>query len=179
MSFVRGNILFIPTDACENAINASWLIIIGVRNDGLGVPCSTCSIWNIGSSPTGTCFGVVLTLYLSALRSSFNCFASSLFSCLVFLSFLEFIFLSLFWPPSESATGGKNSFPPYVFTIVVGVCFDMIPGVLLRVMRACTLGVARMLARVVGVDDVCALFCCYVSNLSVALSNIFANFSNA
>ena len=36
----------------------------------------------------------------------------------------------------------------------------MIPGVLLRVMRVCTLCVARMLARVVGVNDVCALFCC-------------------
>ena len=116
---MRRGILFIPTAASENAINASWLIIIGVRNDGLGVPCSTCSIWNIGSSPTGTCFGVVLTLYLSALRSSFNCFASSLFSCLVFLSFLEFIFLSLFWPPSEIGDGGKNSCPPSLFDMVV------------------------------------------------------------
>ena len=66
--------------------------------------------------------------------------------------------------------------PPSVFTIVVGVCFGMTPGVLLRVMRACTLGVARMLARVVGVDDVFALFCCCVSKLSVALSNIFLIF---
>ena len=55
----------------------------------------------------------------------------------------------------------------------------MIPGVLLRVTRACTLGVARMFARVVGVDTVCALFCCCVSKFSVALSNICANFSKA
>ena len=100
MDFLRGEILFIPTAASENAINASWLIILGVWNDGLGVPCSTCSIWNIGSSTTGTCCGVVLALYLSALRSSFNFFAISLFYCLVFLSFLRFVFLSLFWPPS-------------------------------------------------------------------------------
>ena len=44
-------------------------------------------------------------------------------------------------------------------------------------MRACTLGVALMLARVVGVDDVLALLCCCVSKFSVALSNICANFS--
>ena len=69
LSFVMENILFIPTAASENAINASWLIILGVWNDGLGVPCSTCSIWNIGFSTTVTCFGVVLALYLSALRS--------------------------------------------------------------------------------------------------------------
>ena len=55
----------------------------------------------------------------------------------------------------------------------------MIPGVLLSVTHACTLSVARMLARVVGVDKVCALFCCCVSKFSVALSNIFANFSQA
>ena len=54
-------------------------------------------------------------------------------------------FLSLFWPPSESAVGGKNSLQPYVFDIGVGGCFGMIPGVLLPVTRACTLGVARIL----------------------------------
>ena len=37
--------------------------------------------------------------------------------------------------------------PPSVFSIGVGGCFGMIPGVLLRVTRSCTLGVARMLAR--------------------------------
>ena len=55
----------------------------------------------------------------------------------------------------------------------------MIPGVLLRVTRACTLGVAHILARVVGVDEVCVLFCCFLSKFSVALSNIFADFSKA
>ena len=55
----------------------------------------------------------------------------------------------------------------------------MIPGVLLRVTQACTLGVARMLARVVGVDNVFSLFCCCVSKFCVALSNICANFSKA
>ena len=95
LSFVRGDILFIPTAANENTINSSWLIILGDRNDGIGVPCYTCSIWNMISSTTGTCFGVVLAVFLSALRFSFVFFARSLFSCLVFLSFLEFIFLSL------------------------------------------------------------------------------------
>ena len=36
-----------------------------------------------------------------------------------------------------------------------------------------------MLACVVGIDDVCALFSCCVSKFSVALSNICANFSKA
>ena len=75
--------------------------------------------------------------------------------------------------------GGKYYLPPSVVIIVVGGCCGMIPGVLLRVTRACNLGVACMLARVVGVDNICALFCCCVSKLSVALSNIFANFSKA
>ena len=44
LSFMRGNIISIPTDSNENAIKASWLIILGVRNDGLGVPISTFSI---------------------------------------------------------------------------------------------------------------------------------------
>ena len=48
LSFVRGNILFIPTAASDNAINASCLIILWVWNDGLEVPCSMCSIWNTG-----------------------------------------------------------------------------------------------------------------------------------
>ena len=120
MYFVRGDILFIPTASSENAINASWLIILGVRNDGIGVPCSTCSIWNMGSSTTGTCFGVVLAVFLSASRFSLNFFARSLFSCLVFLSFLEFIFFSLFWPPSESAIGGETlCHLPYLLLVLV------------------------------------------------------------
>ena len=133
----------------------------------------------MGSSTMGTCFVVMLAVFLAALCFSFNCFARSLFSCLVFLSFLEFIFLSLFWPPSESAIGGKNSLPPPVFSIGVVGCFGIIPGVLLRITRACTLGVVCMFARVVGVDNFCALFCCYVFKFSVALSNICANFSKA
>ena len=55
----------------------------------------------------------------------------------------------------------------------------MIPGVLLRVTRACTLGVARILARVIGDDNVCALFCCCVSKSSVVLSIVFSNISKA
>ena len=85
LSFVRGDILFIPNSSNDNAITASWLIILGVRNDGLGVPCSTCSIWSMGSSTVGTCFEVVRAVFLSDLRFSFNFFAGSLFSCLVFL----------------------------------------------------------------------------------------------
>ena len=120
--FCEGDIIFIPTASSENAINASWLIILGVQNADLGVPCSTCSIWNIGFSTLEICFGVLFALYLSALRSSFDFFASSLFSCLVFLSFLEFIFLSLFWPPSESAIGGKNlCHLPYLLFLLVFV----------------------------------------------------------
>ena len=151
------------------AVECPWLIILGVRNDGLGVTCSMWSIWNIGFSTTGTCFGILLALYLSALRSSFNFFASSLFFCLVFLSLLEFIFLTLFWPPSESAIGGENSLPPSVFIIGVGI----MPVVLFHVTCAFTLGVDHMLARVVGVDDVCALCCTFVSRFSVALLKVF------
>ena len=86
-SFVGGNILFIPTAANDNAINAFWMIIIRVWNDGLGVPCSTCSIWNMGSSTTGTCFGVVIAVFLSDLRFSFNFFASLYFLVSFFLHF--------------------------------------------------------------------------------------------
>ena len=50
---------------------------------------------------------------------SFNIFVRSLFSRLVFLSFLEFIFLLLFWTPSEIGAGGKNSCPPSVFAMGV------------------------------------------------------------
>ena len=108
LSFMRGDILSIPTAANENIIKASWLIILGVWNDGLGVPFSTCSIWNMGSSTMGTRFEGVLAVVLPALRFSFNCFASSLFSCLVSLSFLEFLFLTLLCPPSESIIVGKT-----------------------------------------------------------------------
>ena len=122
LSFVRGDIIFIPTAASENAINASWMIILGVWNDGIGVPSSTCSIWNMDSSATGTCFGVVLAVFLSTLRFSFNLFARSLIYCLVFLSLLEFIFLSHFWPPSEPAIGGKTlCHLPYLLLVLVVV----------------------------------------------------------
>ena len=103
----------VPTAAKENAIKASWLIILGVQNDVLGVPFSTCSIWNMGSSTTGTRFGVVPAVFHSALRFSFNFFASSLFSCLVSLSFFEFRFLTLLWPPSDSAIGGGKLFTTF------------------------------------------------------------------
>ena len=66
MSFMMGNVLSIPTAANENAIKASWLIILGVRKDGLGFPFSTGSIWNMGSSTMGTPFGGVLAVVLPA-----------------------------------------------------------------------------------------------------------------
>ena len=69
--------------------------------------------------------------------------------------------------------------PLSVFASGVGGWVGMIHGVLLRVTRSCTLGVARMLERVVDVDEVCVLFFCFVSKFSVALSNIFANLSKA
>ena len=81
MSFVRGNIIFIPTAASENAINASWLIILGVRNEGLGVPCSTCSIWNIGFLP-----------WVLVLESCLHC------SCLLYIRHLIFCEFSIFLP---------------------------------------------------------------------------------
>ena len=93
--------------------------------------------------------------------------------------FLNFVFSHSFGHPLILLLGGGNSLPPSVFAIDVGGWVGVIPGVLLRFTRACTLGVARMLARVVGVDEVCALFCCCVSKFSVALSNIFANFYKA
>ena len=133
MSFMSGNIHSIPTVANENAIKASCLIIIGVWNDGIGVPFYTGYIWNIGSSTMGTLFGVLLAVVLPALSFSCNFFASSLFSCLVSLarsgcaslsscesmrclifclSFellgLEFLSLALFWPPSEFGIVGKT-----------------------------------------------------------------------
>ena len=59
LSFMRGDILSIPTAANENAIKASWLIILGVLKDGIGVPVSTGSIWNMGSSTMGIPFDVL------------------------------------------------------------------------------------------------------------------------
>ena len=133
----------------------------------------------MGFYTTETCVGVVLVLFLSASRFSFNIFARSLFSCLVLLLFLEFIFLSLFWPPSEIGAGGKNSCPPSVFAMGVAFRGGMIPGVLLRVTLECTRGAVWMLAYVVGVDEVCTLCSCLVSNFSVAVSKIFASCSKA
>ena len=111
----------------------------------------------MGLFTSGAFVGVVFVLFLSAIRFSFNIFARSLFSCLVFLSFFEFIFLSLFWSPSELGAGWKNSCPPSVFSMGVAFRVGMIPGVLLRVTLECTLGAVLMLSFVVGVDDVCTL----------------------
>ena len=112
---MRGDILFIPTAASENAINASWLIILWVQNDGLGFPCSTCSICNMGSSTMGTCFGVMLAVFLSALRFSFNFFSRSLFS------FLEFIFPHSFGHPLNLLLRGKTlcHLPYFLLVLVV------------------------------------------------------------
>ena len=92
---------------------------------------------------------------------------------------MGFIFLSLFWPPSEIGAGRENSLPPSMFAMGVAFRGGMIPGVLLRVTLECTRGAVRMLAFVVGVDEVCNLCSCLVSNFSVAVSNIFASCSKA
>ena len=57
----------------------------------------------------------------------------------------------------------------------MGVAFrvGMIPGVLLRVILECAIGDVLMLAFVVGLDDVCTLCSCLVSNFSVAVLKIF------
>ena len=133
----------------------------------------------MGLFTSGAFVGVVCVVFLSAFRFSFYIFARSLFSYLVFLSFLEFIFLSLFWPPSELGAGGKNSCPPSMFSMGVAFRVGMIPGVLLRVTLECTLGAVLMLAFVVGVDDVCTLCSCLVYNFYVAVLNIFASCSKA
>ena len=85
-------------------------------------------IWNMGSSTSGTCFGVVLAVFLSYLRLSFNFFASSLFSCLVSLSFLEFFFSTLLWPPYESDIGGGNicHLPYFPVVWVVGLVWYLV-----------------------------------------------------
>ena len=67
--------------------------------------------------------------------------------------------------------------PLSIFASGVGGWVGMIPCVLLRITRESTLFLAHMLAHVVGVDEVCVLFGCFVSKFSVALSNIFASFS--
>ena len=95
-SFMMGNILSIPTAANENTIKSSWLTTLGVRKDGIGVPFSTGSICNMGSSTMGTPFGV-LSVVLPASIFSCNVFASSLFACL-------FLFLSLDEPHSPQVS---------------------------------------------------------------------------
>ena len=97
--FMRGDVLSIPTAANENAIKSSWLIILGVWNDGLGVPFFTSSIWNMGSSTIGTRFEVVIAVVLPALHFSFNVFASFLSSCLFPFIFWSFFFSHLFGYP--------------------------------------------------------------------------------
>ena len=108
LSFMRGGIISISTAANENAIKSSWLIILGVQNDGLGVPFSTCSIWNMGSSTTRTSFGVVIAVFLSALHLSFNFFSPVLYFHVLF----PFCFWSFFLSHSFGHTlnlllGGK------------------------------------------------------------------------
>ena len=61
----------------------------------------------------------------------------------------------------------------------VAFCGRVIPGVLLRVTMECTRGSVLMLAFVVGVDEVCTLCSCLVSNFSVAVSNIFVSCSKS
>ena len=125
----------------------------------------------MGSSTTGTRFGVVLAVFLSSLCFSFN-FSPVLYFHVLF----PFCFWSLFVSHSFGHTLnlllGEKSLPPSVFAIDVGGWIGMIPGVLLHVTRACILGVAFMLARMVCANEVCALLCCCVSKFSVALSNI-------
>ena len=69
--------------------------------------------------------------------------------------------------------------PPSVFAMGVAFRGGMIPGVLLRVTLECKRGNVLMLDYVVGVDEVCTLCSCLVSNFSVAVSNIFASCSKA
>ena len=83
------------------------------------------------------------------------------------------------WSPSELGAGGKHSCPPSVFSMGVSFRVGMIPGVLLCVTLEFTRGAVLMLAFVVGVDEVCNLCSCLVSNFSVAVSNIFASCSKA
>ena len=107
-------------------------------------------------------FGCTL-LYVSAPFSSGESMRCLIF-CLYFeLLGLDFLFLTLLWPPTESDIVGKNYLPLSVFASSVGGWVGIIPGVLLRVTRSCTLGVARMMAHVVGVNEVFLLFCCFVS----------------
>ena len=63
----------------------------------------------------------------------------------------------------------------------MGVAFfvGIIPGVILRVTLECTVGAVLMLAFVVGMDEVCTLCSCLVSNFSVAVLKIFASCSKA
>ena len=170
--------LFIPTAASENAINAFWLIILGVWTDGLGVPCSTCPIWHMGFSITGICVEVVLVVFLSD-----SCFSLIFSRGLYFLVLFFFHFWSLFFSHSFGhplkLVLGEKFLPPYVFSMVVAFRVVIIPGVLLRVNLECTRGAVRMLDFVVSGDEVCILCSCFVSNFSLAVSNIFVSCSKA
>ena len=58
-----GKILSIPTAANEKAINASWMIMRGVRNVGIGVLSAFCPGWNdlsINAVQLGLLVGIVL-----------------------------------------------------------------------------------------------------------------------
>ena len=114
------------------------MIILGFLKGGIGVIFSAGSIWNMFYSTMGTPFGVVLAVVLPDLSFSCNVFSSSLSVCLVSLALsgcaslssgesmpclifrhsfellgLEFLFLTLFWPPSEFGIVGKKLFTTF------------------------------------------------------------------
>ena len=183
-----------------NAWRASWLITLGVRNDGtclLGVLGNSSNIGSCGSS--GTCVTLVGDLDLGGLSCSLCfSFASSLLAIraslaltgcaplsLGALSFLVLLFLALcvgisfliLFSPSEFCSPSEI-WPPSEFTggVLLG---GMMPGVLFLVVRWWTLGAALMLAGFVGVVDVGVTDWCLLSRFVVAVPKMSASFSNA
>ena len=146
MSFMIGNILSIPTAANEKAINASWMIMRGVRNVGIIVLSSFCPGWNdlsINAVQLGLLVGIVLGQVSLAPSSPVLYFSVSFplrllvaplspqvreYSVFFLISFefrgLLVLFLTLLWPPSEFVppseigTGGIICFLPCLLWVL-------------------------------------------------------------
>ena len=131
---------------------------------GFGIPDSVCFV----------SFACSLLAILASLALA-GCAPLSL-GVLLFLllvlvdSVFGFLFLA-FCSPSEFCT--PSEFDGFL------LCWGMIPGVLLRVVRWWTLGAARMVAGVVGVVNVGVVMVCCLSKFVVVVLNISANLFNA
>ena len=109
-------------------------------------------LFNLGERLVGTFFRSCLIRCLFSLGAEYHC--------------------------SDVVTGVGTGSPSEIGGIFIWL--GIIPGVLLRVFRLCTLGVCRMSSGCVGFVDVCGCWSDgWSANFSVLFANIFANAAKA